>query len=145
MKFPRHARIYRGYLDAAPFAGVFFCLLIFVLLAALAYTPGVLIKLPEPAGSLPGVAGPTQALAIDPNGVLFYQNQIIEETNLLSRLQEDLRKHPDLTLIVQRDRLVTVEQQDRVADIASRAGVRQIEYAVLPRVFDRPSQPGPKP
>ena len=51
MKFPRNARISRGHLDAAPFAGVLFCLLIFLLLASLVYTPGVLINLPTSASS----------------------------------------------------------------------------------------------
>jgi hypothetical protein len=41
MKFPRNARIFRGQLDAAPFAIVFSCLLLFLLLSSLLYTPGV--------------------------------------------------------------------------------------------------------
>jgi biopolymer transport protein ExbD len=141
MKFPRQARIFRGHLDAAPFAGVFFCLLIFVLVMSLVYTPGVLIKLPDSSSHLPEIDGPTLAVAIDPNGTLFCQNQAIDGTDLLRRLQEEVRKHGDLTLIVQRDRLVTVEQQDQIADIASRAGVRQLVYAPLPRVFDPPAKP----
>jgi biopolymer transport protein ExbD len=59
MKFPRNARIFKGHLDAAPFAGVFFCLLIFVLLGTLVYTPGVRIELPVSATELPGVSGAT--------------------------------------------------------------------------------------
>ena len=35
MKFPRSARIFRGHLDIAPFASVFFLLMIFALLGAL--------------------------------------------------------------------------------------------------------------
>ena len=43
MRFPRNAKIFRGQLDAAPLAGVFFLLLIFFLLSSrLAFTPGVL-------------------------------------------------------------------------------------------------------
>jgi biopolymer transport protein ExbD len=143
MKFPRQARIYRGHLDAAPFAGVFFCLLIFILLASLVYTPGVIIQLPDSATPLPGSDGPTLSVAVDANGVLYYQNQIIEETNLLMRLQAEVRKQSEpLTLIVQADRKVTIEQEDRLRDIAGKAGVRQLRYAVLPRVFDPPNQTG---
>ena len=40
MKFPRNARIFRGQLDAAPFAAVFFLLVIFMMLGSLVYTPG---------------------------------------------------------------------------------------------------------
>ena len=35
MKFPRNARMLKGHLDFAPFASVFFCLLIFVVTASL--------------------------------------------------------------------------------------------------------------
>ena len=140
MKFPRQARIFRGHLDAAPFAGVFFCLLIFVLLASLVYTPGVLIQLPDAATSLPGLDGPTLSVVVDPNGVLYYQNQIIDESTLLQRLQSEVRKQSEpLTLIVLADRKVTVEQEVHLRDIASKAGVRQLRYAVLPRVFDAPN------
>ena len=49
MKFPRNARIFRGQLDAAPYAIVFSCLLLFLLLSSLVYTPGVSIRLPVSA------------------------------------------------------------------------------------------------
>ena len=39
MKFPRNARIFRGHLEIAPFASVFFLLVIFVSLSSLMYTP----------------------------------------------------------------------------------------------------------
>lgn len=40
MRFARNARIFRGQLDAAPFAAVFFLLVIFMMLGSLVYTPG---------------------------------------------------------------------------------------------------------
>jgi biopolymer transport protein ExbD len=45
MRFQRHAKIFRGQLDAAPLAGVFFLLILFVLLGNMLYTPGVLVQL----------------------------------------------------------------------------------------------------
>jgi len=66
MKFPRNARIFRGQLDAAPFAAVFFLLVIFALLTSLVYTPGVHVTLPSaPAADIAGVDGPTVAVAVD--------------------------------------------------------------------------------
>ena len=46
MKFPRNARIFRGQLDAAPFAALFFLLVIFLMVSSLIYTPGVRLELP---------------------------------------------------------------------------------------------------
>ena len=37
MKFPRNAKIFRGQLDATPFAGVFFCLVLFILLMGIVF------------------------------------------------------------------------------------------------------------
>ncbi len=140
MKFPRNARISRGQLDAAPFAGVLFCLLIFVLLASLVYTPGVIINLPESISTLPGVDGPTLAVAMDANGQLYFQNQIIMATNLQKRLQAEVARQTEpVTLVVQLDKAVTMEQFVKLRDLAASAGIKQMSQAVLPRVFDAPT------
>src|SRR5579863_7519749 len=109
MKFPRNARIFRGQLDAAPFATVFFLLVIFLMLGSLTYTPGVRIQLPM-ADDLPGTDKPTVSVGIDPNGRLYYQNQWIEEPELVLRLRTAVSKSPEpLTLVVQADKAVTEE------------------------------------
>jgi len=47
MKFRRNLRIIRGQLDVAPFASVFFLLVIFILFnSSLVFTPGIAVKLP---------------------------------------------------------------------------------------------------
>jgi biopolymer transport protein ExbD len=48
MRFARHAKIFRGPLDAAPVAGVLLLLMMFMLLSSLVYTPGVLMELGQP-------------------------------------------------------------------------------------------------
>ncbi len=42
MRFPHNTKIFRGQLDAAPFVGVFFLLVIFLLFnSGLVFTPGI--------------------------------------------------------------------------------------------------------
>lgn len=53
MRFPRNAKIFRGQLDPAPVAGVFFLLMLFILLGSLLYTPGVLVSVAGNAGGKP--------------------------------------------------------------------------------------------
>jgi biopolymer transport protein ExbD len=48
MRFARHAKIFRGPLDAAPVASVLMLLMMFMLLSSLVYTPGVLVALGQP-------------------------------------------------------------------------------------------------
>jgi biopolymer transport protein ExbD len=139
MKFPRNARIFRGQLDAAPFAAVFFLLVIFVLLGTLLYTPGIQVQLPS-AGDLhlPGVTGPTVSVAVTTNA-LYYDNQLMSENDFSNRLHAAAGKTSEPpTLIVQADKGVTEEKLIHLTVLAHGAGVRDLLLATLPRVFDSP-------
>src|SRR4029077_2248627 len=136
MKFPRNARIFRGQLDAAPFAAVFFLLVIFLMLSSLVYTPGVRVQLPL-ADNLPGTDKPTVAVAIDPNGRFYFENQRIEEKRLRERLRQAVQESAQpLTLVVQQDRSVTAEMLDRLTLIARDVGITEEVLARLPRPLD---------
>src|SRR5512140_3640750 len=117
MKFPRNARIFRGQLDAAPFAAVFFLLVMFMMLASLIYTPGARLELQLPqADGLPGASGPPVWVAIDADGRLYYQNQSIDEKALRGELQEAARKSSEpLTLVVYADKSVSYDRIMRLA------------------------------
>lgn len=138
MKFPRNVKIFRGHLDVTPYAGVFFCLLIFVLLLrSPVYTPGVQITLPESNASLQGADGPTLSVALDASGRLIFENQIVQATNLLERMRAEVaRQSEPLTLVVLADKNVTVEKMSNLRDLAERAGIKKIHEAVLPRPFE---------
>ena len=142
MKFPRNARIFKGHLDAAPFASVFFCLLIFVLLGTLVYTPGVRIELPESITGLPGDPGPMVAVALGTNSQLYYENQVIRSNELKYRLADEVRKSPDVTLVVRSDKLVTVEQWTSLLDLGRSAGITNFRLAMRPRILESAANPG---
>ena len=132
MKFPRNARIFRGQLDAAPFAAVLFLLVIFLMLGSLVYTPGVPLQLPV-ANDLAGTDKPTIAVAIDGNGRLFFENQGIEENQLRGRLRQAAKQTPELTLLVQADKSVSYDMLMRLTLLARDAGISQAWLATLPR------------
>jgi len=132
LKFPRNARIFRGQLDAAPFAAVLFLLVIFLMLGSLVYTPGVPLQLPV-ANDLPGTDKPTIAVAIDGNGRLFFENQGIEENQLRGRLRQAVKQTPELNLLVEADKSVTYDMLIRLTLLARDAGISQAWLATLPR------------
>lgn len=142
MKFPRNARMLKGHLDFAPFASVFFCLLIFVLLASLVYTPGVHIELPPPSVHQTGMAGLPVRVALDAAGHLIYENQLMTERDLKSELEIIVhRAYPEpVTLVLQADKRVTNERLSQVLQLARDAGITNAEEAVLPGLFDVPDQ-----
>ena len=143
MKFPRNARMLKGHLDFAPFASVFFCLLIFVLLSTLVYTPGVHIELPPPSSQhLTGVDGLSVRVALDAAGHLYYQNQLMTEYTLKSALADKVHQaFPEpVTLVLLADKRVTNERRLQVWQLARDAGITNGEEAVSPGIFDVPTR-----
>ena len=140
MKFPRHATIFRGHLDAAPFAGVLFLLVMFMMLGSLVYTPGARLELQLPqAQVLPGTDKPSVSVAIDADGRLYYQNQWIEEAALRERLRSAVRKSAGpLTLIVHADERVPYDKFLRLALLGREAGISEALLATLPRATTVP-------
>ena len=136
MKFPRTAKILRNQFDVAPFAAVFFALLIFLLLAALLPVPGLRMNLTPPtAGDLPGVDRPTLAIAVDAQNRLYFENQIVTEAVLKTTLAAAAKntRFP-LTLIIHADKAV---QYDKLAHLALLArapeiGITNLLLATLP-------------
>src|SRR5260221_5883413 len=109
MKFPRNARIFRGQLDAAPFAAVFFLLVICLMLGSLMYTPGVRLELPI-ADELPGTDKLKVSVAIDSGGRYYYDNQLVQDKQLGTLLHKAVLGSPEpLTLVVYADRAVSTE------------------------------------
>jgi len=143
MKFPRNARIFRGQLDVAPFASVFFLLVLFLLLGSLLYTPGVRVELPVAEG-LPGTDRPTIAVAVDAGGRFYFENQIIGEKELQACLQQAVRKSPEpLTLLVEADKAVSYENLIHLTLLARGAGIRDALFATLPSAIAAPGDSPP--
>ena len=133
MKFPRNARIFRGQLDASPFVGVLFLVAIFLLFnSSLVFFPGVPIHLPE-AADLPGVTGPTVAVAVDNERHFYYRDQIIQEAELQTQLRKATQETREpLTVVMLADKSVPNETLMRLCEVARKAGVNQVLLASRP-------------
>lgn len=141
MRFHRNVKMLRGQLDAGPFIMVFFLVLIFVLLGSLTYTPGVTVHLPV-AEDLPGTDRPTVSVAVDAQKRLYFENQLVNESEFSKRLQAVVSSAPEpLTLLVQADRAVPYDTLVQVVQRAREAGIQEALLATLPRLF--PRQGGP--
>lgn len=142
MKFPRRAKLFRNPFDMTAYAAVFFLMVIFLVLGAQRYTPGVKIELPV-AGDLPGTDKPTVTVAMDESGRYYFQNQIIEESALKAQFANAAANSPEpLTLVIQADKAVRQENLVRLALLARDAGIREALLATLPRAATpAPSHP----
>jgi biopolymer transport protein ExbD len=138
MRFPRHTKVFRGQLDAAPYAGVFFLLALFLLLnSSIVFTPGVPIDLPE-AANLPGVTGPTLAIAVDDGSRIYFDNQVTNEERLRQRLRDAVASTPDVTLVIQADDDVKWKTVARLILLARDAGVKRAVPAMRPPAIPLP-------
>ncbi len=135
MKFPRNSKILRSPFDFAPFATVFFLLVIFMMVGRLiTTTPGVPLEIPA-ADGLPGVSQPTVDLAVDANARLYFDNQLVTERQLKSDLHNAVRVDGErVTLVIHADKSVTYDQLLHLTMLAHGPGVgiTNILLATLP-------------
>jgi biopolymer transport protein ExbD len=143
MKFPRNAKLLRSPFDMAPFAAVFFLLILFLLLGALLPAPGLSLNLPGTGVSnLPGTDKPTVSVAIDSSGRMFFASQMVTENQLSDQLHHAVAaSRVPLTLIIQADQTNSYGQVVRVALIAGNAGIYNTLLALQPRIVSAPNQP----
>jgi biopolymer transport protein ExbD len=145
MKFPRNSKILRSQFDVAPFAAVFFALMILLMLGGLLPVGGLRMGLQPPAaGDLPGVDKPTVAMAIDAQGRLYFENQIVSEPVLKTLLAaKTMAARAPLTLVIHADKAVSYEQLAHLAAVVRRPeiGITNLLLATLPREAGARAQP----
>lgn len=137
MRLPRNAKIFRGQLDAAPFAGVTFLLLLFLVFQSkLVFMPGVRIELPESGVDLPGIPGKSVVVAVDRSGQIYYQNQAVSNlVDLRQRLRADVEKAKEpVTLEVVADKTATLQSYAPLLSLAGEVGMRSALLVVRPPV-----------
>lgn len=138
MKFPRNSKILGSHFDVAPFAAVFFLLVIFLLVAALLPVQGLHLQIEPPSASeLSGTDQPVVAVAVDAAGRFYFANRLVSETDLKTSLSDAQKKSAaPLTLLVHADKAVTYDQLLRLTLLAREAGILNAHLATLPRADD---------
>jgi biopolymer transport protein ExbD len=138
MRFQRNVKPFTGQLDAAPLLGVFFLLLFFVLLnTPLAPPRGLRLRLP--AVTVPedrDAPIPSLVISIDPNNLVYFENQAVRDDELRSRLTERVhREKSPIALLIQADGAVQQATVVRLAALARAAGVGDIVIGTRPAIF----------
>lgn len=141
MKFPRNARMLQGRFDVAPYAMLFFLLVMFLTIMSLLPTPGLPLQLPRLIGEsdaddLPGTDHPTISVAVDANGRFYFENQLVDEAALEARLRAAVQKsHEPLTLVMQMDKSVSCDKLVRLTMLAHGIGIQDARLTVLQRIW----------
>lgn len=145
MKFHRTVRPLRSQFDMAPFACVFFLLVMFLMLGSITYTPGVRIELPV-AEVFPGTDQDSVTVAISEHGRYYFQSQLLDLAQLKARLADAVKKSREpLTLVLYADKAVPHEQILQLASLAKELGFKDAWDATQPRIGDVPGEDKLKP
>lgn len=124
--------------NMTPLIDVVFLLLIFFMIATtFAPLPGIRVKLPPPGTPPPGTDKPEQLILriSDPEpgmpyGTMVLNEQVVSMEVLLGNFQRSTLKQKEM-LIIQSGREVLHDQIVRVMDLAKRADVKKIGFAMV--------------
>ncbi|MEW6305619.1 MAG: biopolymer transporter ExbD [Verrucomicrobiota bacterium] len=138
-------RTFRGQVDAAPFAGVFFLLVLFLLLnSSLIHVPGIRVELPQ-ATELPGIDGPVLMVTVDRGGRFYYNHAVVPQEQLKPLLRADvLKQKQSPTLVVQADKSVPHDVIVGLGVLAREVGIKETLLATRPGVFAAEAAPAPQ-
>jgi biopolymer transport protein ExbD len=138
MKYPRNTRIFRGQLDVAPVACLFFVTAILLFLhSQIVFTPGVRLDLH------PGTDIKKPSLYIDSDGLFHYQGTRMSPSAFEKRIRADAEKNTLPTaLTLQIDPRVTTNSVNKVRELAA-----ELSFAIEPpgtriELPELPDQPG---
>ncbi len=134
MRLPRNIKMLRGPIDPSALAGTLFLLWTATMLhSSLVLPAGIRVRLPSAPGSW-GEILPDLSLAVDANGRLLFEDQIVTSTNLEARLRQITAKRgTNLVLLLLVDRAVPAEVWTRLMNLARTAGIHEVVCATSPR------------
>ena len=127
-------------INMTPLIDATFLLLIFFMIATtFSPMPGIRVKLPPPGTPPPGTDKPQQLILriSDPEpgmpyGTMVLNDQVVSMERLLSDFQKATLKQKEM-LIIQSGRKVLHEQIVSVMDLAKRADIKKIGFAMVGR------------
>jgi len=116
---------------------VFLLLIFFMIATTFSPMPGIRVKLPPPGTPPPGSEKPQQLIlrisnpdAGEPYGTMVLNDEVVALETLLGRFQRATLKQKEM-LIIQSQREVLHDQIVKVMDLAKRADVKKIGFAMV--------------
>ena len=143
MKLPRNTRIFRGQLDVAPVASIFFMTAILLFLHSSAvFTPGVRLDLN------PILSTNAPSVYIDSEGVFHYADSLLSEAAFDRRIRNDSQEgRAPRSFILQTEPAAPTNAINTVRKLSAELGIPIEAHSArieLPEVHDQPGVTGPQ-
>ncbi len=106
-------------------------LIIFMLTASFISTPSIPVNVPKAYTSNP-TAPASQALVLNLQGEIFYQNRKVTREELGKILREEAALNPELRIVLSADTAVTHGKVVELLDLVRQAGITKIALGVSP-------------
>ena len=138
MKYPRNTRIFRGQLDVAPVACLFFVTAILLFLhSQMVFTPGVRLDLH------PSTDSKRPSLYIDGEGLYVYQGDRMSASSFEKRIRNDAEKNilPS-TLALQVDPRVSTNVLNKIQELSAEFSIAIEPPGTRIELPETPEQPG---
>ena len=118
-------------INMVPLIDVMLVLLVIFIITAPLLTHAVKVDLPK-ASSAPNIVHENVQLAIRANGDVYWNGQIVETSQLPSRMAGAARLDPQPELHLRADRTTPYEKVAQVMSTAARAGLTKIGFVTEP-------------
>jgi biopolymer transport protein ExbD len=120
-------------MSITPLVDTMLNILIFVLLlGAFVVQPAIRVRLPEAVSQDEGLRQEV-VLVLTRDGRLYLNDDLVETGQLVPRLRERLRSHPDGVVVIRADKEVIHGRVVEVMDIAKGAGAARLVIATEPK------------
>jgi biopolymer transport protein ExbD len=119
-------------INTTPLVDVMLVLLIIFIITAPLLTHTVKIDLPEASSQQDPEKPDTVTLAVDANGLLYWNNQVIADAELESKLQEIAGRNPQPELHLRAEKTTQYEKLAQIMSAAQTAGVNRMGFVTVP-------------
>ena len=119
-------------INMVPLIDVMLVLLVIFIITAPLLTHAVKVDLPK-ASSAPNIVHENVQLAIRANGDVYWNGQLVETSQLPSRMAAAAKLDPQPELHLRADRTTPYEKVAQVMSTAARAGLTKIGFVTEPR------------
>ena len=121
-----------------PLIDVMLVLLVIFMITAPLMSSSLKLELPTASGAQPNDAPQFISVALDPQGKLYFGDEVLEPAAFTARVQETARKNPKAEVQLRADKSVPYGRVAEVIGVVQKAGLNRIGFVTEPPGNARP-------
>jgi biopolymer transport protein ExbD/biopolymer transport protein TolR len=119
-------------INMTPLIDVMLVLLVIFMITAPLMTSSLKLDLPKASGTQPNDAPQFISVAIDPQGALYFGDELLDATAFAQRIAETARTNPRTEVQLRADTAVPYGRIAELIDMVQKAGLNRIGFVTAP-------------